>query len=386
MKKTVYLFFAVTCFIFQSCNSKKEGFELKGNLKNANQETLFLEQMGSQGYVLIDSAKVDEKGDFTFPAAKLGSMDFYRLKINEANFAVLVLDSSQNVKFSGDAKNLGKNYEVEGSEDTKQFLSINKVLESVNSSLDSLRAAMNYSLTQMQPDSSKMDSINAAAEAVFMKIIGSKEPQLKALVEKFPGTIANFSAFNYLNIETNLPLYEKLEKALIERDPNSFFTKRLTSDIQMFKQQKLAQKEQDELLAPGTPMPEISMKDPSGKTISLSSLKGKIVLVDFWASWCGPCRKENPNVVRLYKQYNKKGFEVFSVSLDEDKQKWLDAIQKDGLNWTHVSELAGWSTSACAQFKINAIPFTILVDKDGKVIGTGLRGQQLEEKLAEIIK
>ena len=386
MKKIIYSIISIATLLTWSCQSNKTGFEFKGTLKNANGESIYLEQMGSQGYVVIDSAKVNPNGEFAFESAKISNMDFYRVKINEANFAVVILDSTQSVKFIGDAKNLGRDYQVDGSTDTKHFIEINKVLESVNISLDSLRAAMNLSMSQMKMDTTKMDSINSAAEAVFMKIIAAKEPQLIDLINKFPGTIANFSAFNYLAIETNLPVYEKLEKALIERDPNSYFTKRLTADIQNYKQQQVAQKEQDNLLKEGSIMPDIALNDPSGKVVSLNSLKGKVVLIDFWASWCGPCRKENPNVVKLYNQYNKKGFEVFSVSLDEDKQKWIEAIQKDGLNWTHVSDLGGWNSSVCKTFKINAIPFTILIDKEGKIIGTGFRGKNLEEKLASLIK
>lgn len=386
INKSIAILCTTAVALFSSCTTGGKGFQFKGNLSNASGETVYLEQMSTQGYVLIDSAKVNEQGDFNFESAKIGSMDYYRLKINEANFAVLILDSTQSINFTGDAKNLGKSYSAEGSPDTKHFIEINKVLESVNTSLDSLRAAMNYSMSQVQMDSLKTDSINAAAEEVFMKIIASKEPQLKALLEKFPSTIANFSAFNYINIETNLPLYEKLAKALNERDEKSFYAKRLIADIQNYKQQQKDQAVQEKLLQPGSKMPEITMNDINGKPVSLSNLKGKVVLIDFWASWCGPCRKENPNVVRLYKMYNKKGFDVFSISLDEEKDKWIEAIQKDGLTWTHVSELKGWSSLVCTQFKINSIPFTVLIDKEGNIIGTGLRGKVLEDKLAEVIR
>jgi thiol-disulfide isomerase/thioredoxin len=132
-------------------------------------------------------------------------------------------------------------------------------------------------------------------------------------------------------------------------------------------------------------MPDIKLKNPEGKEIALSSLKGKLVLIDFWASWCGPCRKENPNVVRLYNAYKNKGFEIYSVSLDEEKEKWVKAIEKDGLKWIHVSDLGGWQSSVCSQFNISSIPFTILVSKDGKIIAKGLRGKELEDKVKEIL-
>lgn len=137
---------------------------------------------------------------------------------------------------------------------------------------------------------------------------------------------------------------------------------------------------------PGMEPPEFSQNNPEGKPISLSSLRGKITLIDFWASWCRPCRMENPNVVRLYNMYNKKGFDILSVSLDSDQSRWLDAIQQDGLVWkNHVSDLKGWKNEVAGLYGISSIPQTLLLDKDGKLIARNLRGEQLEQKLKEIL-
>ena len=136
----------------------------------------------------------------------------------------------------------------------------------------------------------------------------------------------------------------------------------------------------------GAIAPEINLKGPNGDLISLSSLKGKVVLLDFWASWCRPCRAENPNVVRLYNKYKDKGFTVYSVSLDQNKDKWLAAIVQDQLTWyNHVSELTGWKSSAGAKYGISSIPKTFLINKKGEIIGCDLRGNKLEQKLSEIL-
>jgi len=133
--------------------------------------------------------------------------------------------------------------------------------------------------------------------------------------------------------------------------------------------------------------PEIAFPNPSGKILKLSDLKGKVVLVDFWASWCGPCRAENPNVVKMYEKFKDKGFTIFSVSLDEDATKWKEAIEKDQLSWTnHVSDLKGWKSSVVANFGIEGIPYTVLLNKDGKIIGKNLRGEKLEETLNELLR
>lgn len=134
----------------------------------------------------------------------------------------------------------------------------------------------------------------------------------------------------------------------------------------------------------GGQAPEIALKTPEGEELKLSDMKGKVVLIDFWASWCGPCRRENPNVVRVYNKYNRKGFEILGVSLDKTKDKWMAAIEKDGLTWPHVSDLKGWQSKAAQTYGVRSIPHTVLVDRQGKIIARNLRGSALERKLAEI--
>jgi thiol-disulfide isomerase/thioredoxin len=137
-------------------------------------------------------------------------------------------------------------------------------------------------------------------------------------------------------------------------------------------------------LMAGSVAPEITQLTPAGDTLSLSDLRGKYVLIDFWASWCGPCRKENPNVKRVYEKYKDKGFEILGVSLDNNQQKWVEAIEKDGLPWPHVSDLKHWKNAAAVEYGVSAIPYTVLIDPDGRILGKKLRGGGLEKILAEI--
>lgn len=134
----------------------------------------------------------------------------------------------------------------------------------------------------------------------------------------------------------------------------------------------------------GGEAPDFTQNTPEGEPVSLSDLRGKVVLVDFWASWCGPCRRENPNVVRMYNKYKDKGFEILGVSLDNNKERWMNAIEADGLTWPHISDLKGWSNTAAQKYGVTSIPQTVLLDKDGKIIARNLRGSRLEAKLAEI--
>ena len=167
-------------------------------------------------------------------------------------------------------------------------------------------------------------------------------------------------------------LYKTVRDSTITRYANNDFVKHVDQKVRS-------------VIAVGSEAPDIVMAGRDGKELRLSDLRGKVVLIDFWASWCRPCRAENPNVVRLYNRYHDRGFEIFSVSLDNNRDAWLRAIEADGLVWSnHVSDLRGWSSAAGRLYGISSIPATVLVDREGRVLARNLRGQQLEQKLKEI--
>lgn len=202
------------------------------------------------------------------------------------------------------------------------------------------------------------------------------EAGLDSILSKNPSVLmsAFLVTFFEQSFEQHAGLYKLIRDALIGKWPENEFVQHLDSRLRT-------------TLLPGMEAPDIEMTDTQGNIRRLSDLRGKVVLIDFWASWCRPCRMENPNVVRLYRLYHYKGFEVFSVSLDNNRDAWLKAIEDDHLTWpNHVSDLRGWSSAAGRLYGIQSIPATVLLDRDGKVLARNLRGQELENKLKEIFE
>jgi len=200
---------------------------------------------------------------------------------------------------------------------------------------------------------------------------------LKSLIQRAPrGTrvrLLLYKGFIYGLYNTNKDLYAVIGEAFIEEFPLDPLAKKITKEVQTLARLRI-----------GAPAPELVLQTPEGDTIRVSDFRGKITLIDFWASWCGPCRRENPNVVRLYQKYHPKGFEIFGVSLDQNREPWIRAIQQDGLVWKHGSDLKGWNSVAAQTYGVNAIPYTVLIDEQGRIIAKGLRGSQLEAFLQQL--
>jgi len=369
---------AVSALLFScggSDSPKNTAFELKGTLTNVvGGEMIYLEELSPSSKLLLDSAKVDEKGNFAFTHT-VPTAGFYRIKVNEANFAMLVLDSTQKISVKGDFKDIGNTYSVEGSPDTKVFLEFNDLGKVIQMRSDSLQRAFQAAMGVIKMDSMKVDSLNRIFEPIYMGMMEAHQKQVANIVSKNTATLASLAGIQQLDPDKYLDLYKKAYADLSAKFPTSKYLGKLKQDVESYSK-----------MVGGTEAPDFTLSTPKGGQLALSSFKGKVVLVDFWASWCGPCRKENPNVVRLYKKFHPKGFEILSVSLDDDKDKWLKAIEKDGLTWNHVSDLRGWDCAAAKLYGVESIPFTVLLDKEGKIIAKSLRGVDLEKKLEELFK
>jgi thiol-disulfide isomerase/thioredoxin len=343
--------------------------QLSGTVSKHTKTWLFLEQIQGNDIASIDSVQTDEKGNFSFKA-QVKVKDFYRLKVSANNTVFLVLDPKESIKYINDGVLLQQEYKLEGSDESKLTLEIKAIRLGINNHRDSLMKAINNAAP------AERAQLQISMEKGFNEFVGMQLEKARQIIQNNPDKIATITAAELLDPDQDFASYEKLANSLQKNYPESGFAKSFINRVEQMK-----------ATAVGALAPEINLPTPDGKNIPLSSLRGKVVLIDFWASWCGPCRAENPNVVKLYQAKKDQGFDIYSVSLDKDKNAWIKAIEKDGLTWpSHVSDLGYWNSSVVKQYGFQGIPFTVLVDREGKIVAKGLRGQQLEEAVTEFLK
>jgi thiol-disulfide isomerase/thioredoxin len=337
----------------------------RGNYKQIYLDTL----NGNNPWIFVSSA-IDSNGNFKLNAP-ITSADIFRLRLDDKNYMMLIITPGENISIKTKGSKLGSDAEIEGSFHTQLLYS------TMNASqvFESRKASLNKQYQDAQ-SSPKRDSLSAIIISQFNANDSLQKTALKTQMEKHPASLAWIFFQDKLDMSQDFDIIDKTDAATFKAYPENSFVR-----------QRHQQVEVERKTAIGSFAPEIALTDPEGNIRKLSSLKGKIVLIDFWASWCGPCRKENPNVVNVYNKYSEKGFEVYSVSLDKDRESWLKAIAKDNLLWeNHVSDLLYWKSAGAAAYGVTSIPYTVLIDKKGKIVAKKLRGEELENKVKELCK
>lgn len=389
MKKTWNI---ITCLlltgaILQSCGSGSDGaFEISGVFTGAGGQTAKIEAFQGTNPVLLDSAPISDNGEFKLSIDN-PALDFYRISLDEPHeYIILITDSTQQPHVEAEYPGINSNYAVTGSKDTELLVDFYRRSTEFDNEIQELKSV--YTSTD-PADTTAMLDVNGQ----IIELNNSYYEYIVGTITENASSPACLSILAKLSPQQDLDKFKMVEAALRPRMAhNPFNVNRISVMIQQTEaalQQQQAQQaqqaQQDAMLAGGKEATDITMNNPDGVPMSLSSLRGKVVLLDFWASWCRPCRAENPAVVALYNKYKSKGFDIFSVSLDKDPGRWKQAIQQDGLVWdNHVSDLAGWNSAGAALYGVRSIPFTVLIDRDGKIIATKLRGAALESKLEEI--
>ena len=348
-----------------ACQTAKDEFSIKGSITGVETGKVYLQKIVDGRPQSIDTADVVE-GKFTFKG-KMDLPDIRILRLNEQDyFAQIFLDNSSIMVVAN--KDSLRSTKITGSATHDIFQVYLTELESLNKQVTALQQKYQSAMTSENADEAKKAEIDYTSMLENMKFF------TKNFVKEHNTSVVSA----YLTLVQLAPQIEEAElDSIIAKFPaeisNSEYVIKLKEKSEEVKKTAI-----------GVVAPDFTMNDPAGKPIQLSSLRGKVVLIDFWASWCGPCRQENPNVVKLYQKFNSKGFEIIGVSLDRTNEEWVKAIKDDQLSWVHVSDLQFWQNAAARLYSVNSIPQTYLLDKEGKIIAKGLRSDQLAAKLGEL--
>ena len=384
MKKIILLLSAAVV-LFSCSKVGKDEYIISGTAKGVeNGKTIILETQNEMGMVAIDTVKVENgkfeiKGKITEPA-------FHTLQLESAATKIPFILESGEISITIDKDSIQKS-KISGTYNNDEYVKFNEEIKVVQKKL------MDFQTKNMQ-------AMNTAQQTKDTAVINSLMKQFSEIQQE----VGEASKAKYISYAETHP--KSFISALIiqgmANDPtvdskktetifNSFDESLKNTKPGKAIKTKLDQMKMPSVGATAAPVgdakwsADFSAPNPEGKIISLKQSLGKVTIVDFWASWCGPCRKENPNVVAIYKELHSKGLNIIGVSLDKDAAKWKEAIAKDKLNWTHVSNLKFWDEPIAAQYKVEAIPATFILDASGNIVAKDLRGDELRAKIIELL-
>ena len=384
--KNLFITLAIIALGLSACNESSKGYDLSGKIDGLSNNEMILQFVTFKNITDIDTTTADAEGNYAFEGV-VAEPGFYRISAN-GKYWMLRLDNEKVVYNADFNDDLLEKVEVLESEKAKGFQEVIAFFIAKQNELSAF--GQQYQTKQM-----------AGAPAAELKAIEdqyiaaekSMKDEVIARIENTTDPVTGIYLMSALKSAEDLDFVKAKLDEYTALQPKSTYIVEMreqlkASEDQLAQQEALkkAQESANQKVAIGLEAPEIVQKNPQGVDLTLSSLKGKVVLIDFWASWCKPCRIENPTVVKAYNNYKDKGFTVMSVSLDKDRNAWINAIGQDNLIWpNHVSDLQFWNNAAAKTYGVQSIPAAFLVDENGIIIAKDLRGPALEAKLKEVL-
>ncbi len=366
----------LTIIILLSCSQQKtqqSSLVLQGKVNFPESGLVLLEEYGDKEITVLDTLVVSPSGAFTHEMS-LSEPGFYRLNMYNIQMVNLIL-YQDDITIVADGNAPDGVVTVTGSKDMDNLTQINQIVQEFQQKVSDLNEQFGQANVSGNQAEIKRIRAQFAVENKLHKEL------LKQKVRQMGNSLAVLQVAGNFSAEEDYEFLDSLRIVFAENPPDSKHTPRFLTFLENIR----LQAKSNENLQVGKIAPDINLPNQDGEIIPLSSLRGKVVLLDFWAQWCRPCRMENPNIVAAYQEYKDKGFEVYGVSLDKSKDKWLQGIEEDDLTWTHVSDLKYWQSEAARSYNINAIPASFLLDREGKIIAKNLRGHLLHQKLKEIL-
>jgi peroxiredoxin len=363
MKQTVFILLAGILLL--SCSTEKDQYTIQGSIAGVDSAMVYLQKIGIDGWEKIDSTKLTD-GNFHFSGSVvLPEMWYLTIDEKQLSLPIFVENANINVKIYPDS--VDKSI-VKGSLSHDTYM---KYVVMDKTTMKKMEEVFNaWKTAKDAGDTLSMKKNDLLSEEIEKEM----KAQLIAFVKENDKTPVSPYLITRNSWQFDLPELENLLSVLDTSMNNSTYYEAIEKRVEVLRN-----------VAIGQIAPDFTLNDSTGNPISLSSLKGKILLVDFWAAWCGPCRAENPNVVKAWQKYNNRGFDVLGVSFDTNREKWLKAVKDDKLTWAQLSDLKGWGSEAGKLYGVNSIPANFLLDKDQKIIATGLHGEDLFNKLEELL-
>jgi len=359
------LIFSTLLFISFNLLAQENNVNIKIQLTNNNYDAIDLVEIGETQTSITKEAITEGEINISFNAE---NTEIYRLSLDQQNFIMMIIEPNENVSINANATKFAETAVITGSPNTQKIYEFDKILRVLNFKMDSINKAY-AAITNKESNDSLV--------AVLTEQYTSYNKQVLVEIEKFVRNNTESLAALFFIDRLEYSVYPEVNELYSES-----IYKKYPKNIHV---QKYHERIKNEMkMGIGKAAPEISLPDTSGTIVNLSDYKGKVVIIDFWASWCSPCRKEMPHMKTLYAKYHEKGLEIFGVSLDKTAAAWKGYIIKEKLPWIQVSDLKGWGSIGAKIYSVSSIPHLVLIDKDGNLIARNLRGAALDNKLKAI--